>query len=326
MLILYLLYDGSSLEPGAGALEYNLFHLPQSFLKMRIAIYTHSVAPSIDGVCRRFAAILDALVIQKHEVILFTLEDQPEDLPDGIVDIISLDWMIAPAYPGKKIAKTTLNSLFKIYHTLRKHRPDVIHVTADGFSHSFALVGLLLKIPVNGSFHTDILDLITTHNAHWIQKLLIVSKENLDSFVLDSCATTSKSFAKKLAGQNLICEHVIITAVDGTKFNPQRRQKSIRDKLTFGNSEGFLCVYVGRISREKRLDVIVDAIRGLDNVYLAIIGNGPTASTYVAMHGEKKRIYCQPQFFSHDELAEIYASSDIHVSASEFETLVRGLL
>lgn len=162
---------------------------------MRIAIYCHSVAPSIDGVCRRFAGILDAFTKQNHEVILFTLEDKPEDLPDNLLDVISLNWMIAPAYPGKKIAKTSLSSLIKIYNGLRKHRPDIVHVTSDGFSHSFALVGLILKIPVVGSFHTDILDLITTHNAHWVQKLLIMSKEHMDSFVLDSCATTSKSFA-----------------------------------------------------------------------------------------------------------------------------------
>ena len=141
---------------------------------MRIAIYCHSVAPSIDGVCRRFAGILPEFVKQGHEIILFTLEEKPEDLPEGLIDVISLQWMIAPAYPGKKIARTTVSSLFKIYDGLRRHRPDVVHITADGFSHEFALVGILLKIPICGSFHTDILDLVSTHNAHWIQKALIM--------------------------------------------------------------------------------------------------------------------------------------------------------
>ena len=90
----------------------------------------------------------------------------------------------------------------------------------------------------------------------------------------------------------------------------------------FGKTDGFLCVYVGRISREKRIDVIVNAVRELDNVYLAVIGNGATAAIYQSMHGAKNRLYCKPEFLSHDELAEIYASSDLHVSASEFETLV----
>jgi hypothetical protein len=43
--------------------------------------------------------------------------------------------------------------------------------------------------------------------------------------------------------------------------------------LTFGNENAFLCVYVGRISKEKKIDVIVDALKGIKNAYLAIVGN-----------------------------------------------------
>jgi hypothetical protein len=46
-----------------------------------IAVYSHSIAPSIDGVCRRFTGILWELHRSGHDLILFTLEDQPLDLP-----------------------------------------------------------------------------------------------------------------------------------------------------------------------------------------------------------------------------------------------------
>jgi hypothetical protein len=49
-------------------------------------------------------------------------------------------------------------------------------------------------------------------------------------------------------------------------------ERSVREKLMFGDPNGFLCVFVGRVSREKRLDVVIDALRGLPGVYLAIIG------------------------------------------------------
>ena len=52
---------------------------------MRLAVYSHSIAPSIDGVCRRFTALLRELVRQGHQVLLFTLEDRPEDLPGELV-------------------------------------------------------------------------------------------------------------------------------------------------------------------------------------------------------------------------------------------------
>ena len=102
--------------------------------------------------------------------------------------------------------------------------------------------------------------------------------------------------------------------------------RDIRKELTFGNPDAFLCVYVGRISKEKRMDVMIEAMRGIDNAYLAIIGDGPSASTYAAMHGKENRLYCKPRFLAHAELARIYASSDVHVSASEFETLGNTVL
>jgi glycosyltransferase involved in cell wall biosynthesis len=102
--------------------------------------------------------------------------------------------------------------------------------------------------------------------------------------------------------------------------------RDIRKEFTFGNPDAFLCVYVGRISKEKRMEVMVEAVRSIDNAYLAIIGDGPSAKTYAAMHGKENRIYCKPRFLTHDELAQVYASSDVHVSASEFETLGNTVL
>jgi len=89
----------------------------------------------------------------------------------------------------------------------------------------FTLVGLLLGIPVLGSFHTDLLDLLNTHDAYWFQKAFIVSKEAADSLVLDSCATTSVSFKNKLNTQAVYCEHVIMTAVDTINFSIAHRNE-----------------------------------------------------------------------------------------------------
>eukprot|EP00596_Hydrurales_sp_CCMP1899_P005455 CAMPEP_0119035374 /NCGR_PEP_ID=MMETSP1177-20130426/2294_1 /TAXON_ID=2985 /ORGANISM="Ochromonas sp, Strain CCMP1899" /LENGTH=416 /DNA_ID=CAMNT_0006993463 /DNA_START=524 /DNA_END=1774 /DNA_ORIENTATION=+ len=218
--------------------------------------------------------------------------------------------------------------MFKMYKTLQKHKPDVLHVTADGFSHMFALVGLMLGIPVLGSFHTDLMDLLAIHNAMGFQKMVVNLKEQLDSLVLDSCATTSLSFAAKLKRRGIHCDHVIITAVDTGTFSSSKRSSALRKELIFGDasSSSFLCVYVGRISKEKRLDVIVEAVKNTAGAYLAIIGDGPGAASYAGMHGKESRIYCKPRFLSHVELAEVYASSDLHVSASQFETLGNTVL
>lgn len=99
--------------------------------------------------------------------------------------------------------------------------------------------------------------------------------------------------------------------------------------MTFGDPAGFLCVYVGRISEEKRLDILIEAIKklsGARKTYLAVVGDGPLAEKYASLHGAEQGVYCKPRFLSHPELAEVYASADVHVSASEFETLGNTVL
>jgi hypothetical protein len=157
-------------------------------------VYCHSIAPSIDGVCRRFTNILHELVQEGHSVLLYTLEEDPQDIPSSI-ETIWLDFLLMPAYPNKRVAKPELLTLYRLWSSLSSYRPDYIHVTGDGISQLFAMVGLLLGIPVVGSFHTDILDLLSSHNANFFQKWCIQFKEGVDSFILDSCATTSVSFA-----------------------------------------------------------------------------------------------------------------------------------
>jgi glycosyltransferase involved in cell wall biosynthesis len=292
----------------------------------KFAVYSHSIAPSIDGVCRRYTAILHELVRRGHDILLFTIETDPEDLPAKNITVVKLDYMIMPAYPGKKVARPTWSNFAKIYGKLLEFQPLYIHMTNDGFSQIFEACALFLGIPLVGAFHTDILELVQRHNGTLFQQGCVFAKEFTDSLILDSCATTSKSFKDKLHGKGINCQHVIITGVDSDMFQPSKFNAKLRNDMCFGDKQGFLCVYTGRISREKRLDVIIDAIQQIDHCYLAIIGDGPSASIYAKLHGKENRIFCCPKFLDHDELADVYASSNIHVSASEFETLGNTVL
>ncbi|RYG61519.1 hypothetical protein EON64_18520 [archaeon] len=92
---------------------------------MKIAIYSHSIAPSIDGVCRRFTGILNELESSgEHQTLLFTLESQPEDVPKN-TRVVTLDHMFFPAYPEKKVARPSWRSLMAIFQELRDFQPDV---------------------------------------------------------------------------------------------------------------------------------------------------------------------------------------------------------
>jgi hypothetical protein len=98
---------------------------------------------TIPLVCNCCPGILTELVRQGHEVILFTLEDEPEDLPE-LEAVYTLPHFLMPAYPDKKVAKIDFPTLRIIFAGMRKHRPDVIHCTADGIAQAFAMAGIFL--------------------------------------------------------------------------------------------------------------------------------------------------------------------------------------
>ena len=92
-----------------------------------------------------------------------------------------------------------------------------------------------------------------------------------------------------------------------------RFNQKIRDAFTFGHKpDAFLCVFVGRISREKRIDVLVDALRGIPGAYLAIVGDGPSASVYGSLHGDINRVYCQVR------VGVVYIELEVDVELAAF--------
>ena len=105
-------------------LTYNELFNSKIASRMKIAIYSHSIAPSIDGVCRRFTAILHELEKQNYETLLFTMEESPEDLPAS-TKFVTIDHFIFPTYPNKKVAYPSISSFYTILSTIRRERPDV---------------------------------------------------------------------------------------------------------------------------------------------------------------------------------------------------------
>lgn len=110
-------------------------------------------------------------------------------------NVVTLAHMFMPTYPGKKVARPQYLSFSKIWTNIQRFHPDIIHITGDAFAPLFALTANSFHIPIVGSFHTDLVDLVSTHHAYEFQKWSIILLEYIDSLVLDSCATTSPSFA-----------------------------------------------------------------------------------------------------------------------------------
>ena len=113
---------------------------------------------------------------------------------------------------------------------------------------------------------------------------------------------------------------VIGLGVDTDEFGPQRRDPELRKSLGLGEGQPLL-IYVGRLDREKRPDVVVEAFRRLPaklGAQLVLIGDGPLRAEIAAL--EDRRIH-MPGFIScRPGLSRWLASADIYVSAMADET------
>jgi hypothetical protein len=87
-------------------------------------------------------------------------------------------------------------------------------------------------------------------------KMLVAFKESNDAFLFDGCGTTSKSFREKLLSNPSVpqigklfsvdCPFIVPTSANTDVFMPVP-DPEVRSRLTFGDPDALLAVYVGRL-------------------------------------------------------------------------------
>lgn len=117
-----------------------------------------------------------------------------------------------------------------------------------------------------------------------------------------------------LIGDNVV---IIPTGIDLDRFSHTPKQKRADDKTVF--------LYVGRLSPEKNVDVLLRAFANINNretAKLIIVGDGPSASSLRQL-AEKLRITDQTVFTGEvprSETIAYYNSADAFISASTTES------
>ena len=126
--------------------------------------------------------------------------------------------------------------------------------------------------------------------------------------------------AAKLRSLGVERIEVIGLGVNTEEFGPQCREPTLREALGIGEGRPLL-IYVGRLDREKKPDVVADAFRRLPQdlgAQLVLIGDGPLRAEIAAL-GDS-RIHMPGFIANRAELARWLASADIYVSGMADET------
>ncbi len=224
--------------------------------------------------------------------------------------------------PEYELQKLSFPPVLQILDYIQREQFTEIIISTPG---PIGLTGLLaakmLNLQTSGIYHTD-----------FPQYIRILTEDSfLESFAwtymhwfygqLDTVFVNSEQYRQSWIDRGFTPEKLKILprGLDTDLFNPGRRDPAFWKR--FGCSDDKVrLLYVGRISREKDLDVLATAYRQLreSNVPVALffIGDGPYSAALAESLPEAKFL----GYRTGEELATAYASADIFVFPSTTDT------
>jgi phosphatidylinositol alpha 1,6-mannosyltransferase len=283
---------------------------------MRVAYFTESLYPLVDGVSRTLARLFDSLEEEGIDFRIFSPFVPPREIAWS-PRVHPVRYVHFPPYPDYRVSVPRSGGARA---ALERFRPDLIHVASPTPMGYWAQrQAHRLGIPVVASFHT--------HFVSYFRYYRMGALEPLGWWLLRrfyrGCARVyapTWSIVGELEERGIRGVELWSRGVDLQGFSPARRDSALRERLGVDESRPLLLL-VSRLVREKDLAELVEAdreLRGRGVRYrLALVGDGP-------MRGELEEALPQAYFAGHsggEELAAWYASADVFVFPSTTETL-----
>src|SRR5947199_4650955 len=232
--------------------------------------------------------------------------------------------------PEYELQKLSFTPILRILDYIQREKFTEIIISTPG---PVGLTGLLaakmLNLQTSGIYHTDFpqyiriltedsfLESVAWRYMHWFYGQLDVVFVNSEEY--------RQSWIKR--GFDAGKLKIFPRGLDTELFTPARRDPAFFEKFGAQNGNGEVrLLYVGRISREKDLDVLADAYRRLRDeglpVQLFVVGHGPYSEAFAESLPEA--------FFTGylrgNELAMAYAAADIFVFPSTTDTFGNVIL
>ncbi len=290
---------------------------------MRVAIITENFLPKLDGVTHTLARLLEYLQTTRHQVLLLGPDSGMAYYAGA--EVIGTIGLPFPLYPELKL--NVFRPLFM--RRLKEFDPDIIHLVDPVFLGAAGLAATrLLQKPVVSSYHTNLAE----YCEHFGVSLLTRLMWSYNRLIHNACSLTfcpSPSTAAKLRLQGF--EHVRVWSrgVDTQFFCPERKSVEVRASWLAGRERPetkVILLYVGRVSWEKNLGLLVRAYQTMEHehTHLVIVGDGP------ARLEMQEQLAGLPVTFTGylrgQALASAYASADIFTFPSRTETFGQVVL
>ena len=286
---------------------------------MKIAFFTETFLPKVDGIVTRLTKTIQYLVEAGDEVIVFCPEGCPENYKGA--KVIGVAAMPLPLYPELKLGLPGP----AVSDALENFKPDLIHVINPAV---LGLGGIWLaktnEIPLIASYHTHLPKYLEHYGMGMLEPLLWeLLKAAHNQAVLNLC--TSTAMVKELSEKGIQHTALWQRGVDTETFRPELRNAGMRNRLLGNYSDkGSLLIYVGRLSAEKQIERIKPVLEALPDARLALVGDGPYRQQLEKIFQSTSTTFVG--YLAGEELASAYSCGDAFLFPSSTETLGLVLL
>ncbi|MEH1813643.1 MAG: glycosyltransferase family 1 protein [Nostoc sp.] len=285
---------------------------------MRIALFTETFLPKVDGIVTRLRHTVDHLQRSGNQVLVIA--------PDGGITehkgakVYGVTGFPLPLYPELKMALPRP----AIGYVLEEFKPDIIHVVNP------AVLGLsgifyskILKIPLVASYHTHLPQYLQHYGLGMLEGFLWeLLKGAHNQAALNLC--TSTAMIEELTAHGIERVDLWQRGVDTELFHPDLASVEMRSRLSKNHPESPLLLYVGRLSAEKEIERIKPILEAIPEARLALVGDGPHREA-LQKHFAGTNTYFVGYLMG-QELGSAFASADAFIFPSRTETLGLVLL
>ncbi|MFM7549649.1 MAG: glycosyltransferase family 4 protein [Cyanobacteriota bacterium] len=286
---------------------------------MKIALFTETFLPKVDGIVTRLTKTVTHLVHGGDEVLIFC----PEGAPDTYMGarVVGVPALPLPLYPELKLALPRP----AVAEALESFRPDLVHVVNPAV---LGLGGIWLAktkgYPLVASYHTHLPKYLEHYGMGMLEPLLWeLLKAAHNQARLNLC--TSTAMVQELSEKGIQHTALWQRGVDTELFRPELRSPAMRARLLAGQGDtGKLLLYIGRLSAEKQIERIKPVLETMPDARLALVGDGPYRSRLEELFAGLPVTFVG--YLAGEELASAYASGDAFVFPSSTETLGLVLL
>lgn len=278
---------------------------------MRVALVCETFLPTVNGVTTTLCRLLEHLQEAGHPAILFAPHGAPEFYAD--TPIVPLGSMPLPFYPEVMLTPPQ----FGLTAQLARFQPDLVHLVGPVVLGAIVpAVANTLRLPLLSSYHTDFGSYSRHYGFGWLRQTINAYLR----WVHNRCGVTlcpSSATLRDLRALGFRRLRVWGRGVDTRRFHPKYRSEAWREAVGLQPDESLL-LYVGRLAREKRIDLLAEAIRGMEGVRLIIVGDGPARAELQHLMADLPAHFTG--YLRGERLATAYASADVFMFPSDTET------